>query len=72
MTSAAERMRRHRKRAEDGRACLLIEIDFDNLPDVLVAGGHLDPNYRDDRKAVKKAIERMLKHLAAVEISRDA
>jgi hypothetical protein len=68
MTPAAERVRRHRKRLSKGRRVMRVEVDFDHLPDVLVAGGHLDPLRADDPDAVRRAIERLLSRMVAVSV----
>ena len=72
MTPAAERMRRHRKRLAKGLRVMRVEIDFDHLPDVLVAGGHLDPLRADDPNAVRRAIERLLACMVAVSVDCNA
>jgi len=68
---SAERQRRYRERIASGRRVLPVEVNFDVLPDVLIAGGHLNPLQADDPEAVRSALQLMLARLQAAHF-RDA
>jgi hypothetical protein len=65
---AAERNRRWRQRARNGRVVLPIEIDQFEVADALVDAGLLEQWSADDRVAIAAAVERLLQ----IVISRDA
>jgi hypothetical protein len=48
---AAERMRRHRQRRREGLRCLLIQLRETEI-DALIGKGLLEPETRNDRKAI--------------------
>ena len=52
---AAERMRRYRKRRRGGMRCARIQLDVTTI-DTLIRKGHLEPEARDDQKALELAI----------------
>jgi hypothetical protein len=52
---AAERMRRYRKRRRGGTLCARILLDVTTI-DTLIRKGHLEPEARDDQKALELAI----------------
>ena len=54
ISSAAERMRRYRKRRRKGLRCFTLEI-LEGEVDALVHRGHLQATERNDRRAVKRA-----------------
>ena len=51
----AERMRRYRKRRRGGMRCARIQLDVTTI-DTLIRKGHLEPEARDDQKALELAI----------------
>jgi hypothetical protein len=58
VSSAAERMRRHRQRRLDGLRCITIEL-CDPEIDVLVSEGLLAHENRDDTDEIKMALYRL-------------
>ena len=65
--TAAERMKRYRRRRAEGRSIVPIEVS-EELADVLVQTGHLRPELSDNPTALRRALERMLSRLVAVDI----
>jgi hypothetical protein len=53
--TAAERMRRYRKRRRGGTRCARILLDVTTI-EALIRKGHLEPEARDDQKALELAI----------------
>ena len=60
MTSAAERMRRMRERAANGRAVLAVDVNLDRLVLALVDDGFLKAWDDNDRPTVEAAVARMI------------
>jgi hypothetical protein len=58
-TSAAERMRRHRRRRLKGLRCLTVELRETEI-DALVHRGMLDQGATSDARAIRKALYRFL------------
>ena len=58
-------VRRHRERVADGRAILRIEINLLDHTDLLVSAGVLGQWDADDRAAIERATERLLRALAS-------
>jgi hypothetical protein len=58
---AAERMRRHRERRRDGLRCLTIELRETEIW-TLVNKGLLQYEMRNDVKAIKNALYKLLDH----------
>ena len=52
---AAERMRLYRKRRRGRMRCARIQLDVTTI-DTLIRKGHLEPEARDDQKALELAI----------------
>jgi len=55
LSSAAERMRRHRERRREGVRCVTIELRETEI-DVLVQKGFLKTDARNDARAVREAL----------------
>jgi hypothetical protein len=58
-SAAAERMRLHRDRRRKGLRCLIVELRETEI-DVLIRLRLLDPEMRNDRKAVRQAFHAFL------------
>lgn len=58
--SAAERMRRYRRRQKAGRVIVFAEVDLLDLADMLVAKGFLLQWDADDFTAIRTALERFI------------
>jgi hypothetical protein len=54
-STTAERMRRYRKRRRGRMRCARIQLDVTTI-DTLIRKGHLEPEARDDQKALELAI----------------
>ena len=57
--SAAERMRRSRKRRSAGQRCVTVVV-FDREIEALVKRGLLDPVSRNDRRAIGTALGKLM------------
>ena len=60
-SEAAERQRAHRARLKAGRMVLAIEVDDVLVPAALAEAGLLDLANIEDREAVARAVERLIK-----------
>jgi hypothetical protein len=60
MSRRADRQRTYRRRASSGKIIVPVEIDEIEIDEVLIAGGFLDANAADDRRAIAVAIKRMI------------
>ncbi len=58
-TPAAERMRRHRERRRMGLRCLMIQLRETEI-DVLIRGGMLNRDIRNNRNAIIEALYKFL------------
>lgn len=68
--SSAGRMRRHRQLVLNGRMIVAVEIDDTAVPAALVSEGFLRPDACDDKRAIGRAIERVIAILVAGDASR--
>jgi hypothetical protein len=59
LSPAAERMRRHRQRRQNGLRCLTIELREREI-DALISGRFLKHEARNDRNAIINALYRLL------------
>jgi hypothetical protein len=67
-TSAAAKMRLHRRREAAGRMVLQhIEIDTVAVTEMLIGAAALDPSKADDRRAIELAVERLLETLVRID-----
>ena len=66
MSFAADRMRRLRSRQASGRACLMVEVDIQELSAALIEGEFLDERHCDDQAEIARALERALAVLIKV------
>jgi hypothetical protein len=55
ISSAAARMRRHRKRRRDGLRCLTVQLRETDI-DMLVCRALLEPKMRNDKSAIIRAL----------------
>jgi hypothetical protein len=60
-SAAAERMRRHRERRQDGLRCLTIELRETEI-DALIRKGMLNADTRNDPRAIEMALYQFLEH----------
>lgn len=60
------RMRRHRERLASGRVVLPVEVRLADLADALVEAGWLEAWDQEDRKAIRRGLERLIDHLVSV------
>jgi hypothetical protein len=63
-SSAAKRMRRHRKRRAEGLQCITILIRATDI-DVLVGRGLLKPEMRNSRNAIANAVHELLDEIVS-------
>lgn len=68
-TGSADRQRRHHRRVVNGRMVCLVEIDDTAVPLALIAAGFLAADAGDDRRAIGRAIERLIQALVAADAS---
>jgi endonuclease YncB( thermonuclease family) len=61
-----DRMRRHRERLASGRVVLPVEVHLSDLADALVEAGWLEAWDQEDRKAIRRGLERLIDHLVSV------
>jgi hypothetical protein len=55
----AERMRLHRMRRRRGMRCVRVRLHVTQI-DYLIRGAYLEPEHRDDRNEIQRAVEILL------------